>query len=157
MARRMLPPFAQASRWSGGWIGSSGDSASPRPADRVHHSGVSIHGRRHVRTTGGSILTAAAGPFRQTRRSFFRRNECAAARRHTLSALQVLGDNTDMYAHGRERTTHKVAQASHGRQHIPHHRGLHHAGRGVDSVKNTNTHELITNFHEFMERTRIAH
>ena len=37
-----------------------------------------------------------------------------------------------------------------GRQHIPHHRGLHRDGRGVDSVKNTNYHELITNFHELI-------
>ena len=43
-----------------------------------------------------------------------------------------------------------------GRQHIPHHRGLHHTGREVDSVKNTNIHELITNFlkdHESHEST----
>ena len=147
MASRILPPFSQASRWPLERIVQHRGCASPRPAESaeilcrasarlgvcfriggLHHHGSKddyfgiqiVHLSARMRSS--ILFCARRWPF-----------QCFVKIRHcplTAASVQCT-----------IRHTHHT-----GRQHIPHHRGLHHTGREVDSVKNTNAQELITNF-----------
>ena len=151
MASRILPPFSQASRRPSERIEQHRGCVSPRPAESAYflcrasaRLGACFrigllhrHGSRNeffsiqvVHSAAGILLPQSRGTTFQPHEYFTKIEHCPL----TAASIQ----RTILHKH---RT---------GRQHIPHHRGLHREGRGVDSVKNTNYHELITNFHELI-------
>ena len=147
MANRILPPFSQASRWPSERIVQHRVCASPRPAESAeilsrasarlgvcfriaklhrHGSHDDYFSIQIVHSAAGFLLPQSRGTSFQPQEFFMKIGHCP----RTAASIQ----RTIRHKH---RT---------GRQHIPYHRGLHRDGRGVDSVKNTNYHELITNF-----------
>ena len=147
MASRILPPFSQASRWPSERFVQHRCCTSLRPAESAFflcrasaRLGVCFRiGLLHRRGSRNEYFSSQIVRFSQKMilplscSSLFRPQEYFVRIEHCpLTAASI--QRTDSHKH---RT---------GRQHIPHHRGLHRDGRGVDSVKNTNYHELITNF-----------
>ncbi len=140
MASRILPPFSHASRWPSERIVQHRVCASFRPAESAYFlcrasarlgvcfriGGLHRHGSKDD-YFGIQIVHSAAGfLLHQSRGTSFQPHEYFTKIEHCpLTAASI--QRTILHKH---RT---------GRQHIPHHRGLHRDGREVDSVKK---HEL---------------
>ena len=134
MASRILPPFSQASRWPSERIVQHRVCASLRPAESAFFlcrasarlgacfriGGLHRHGSKDdyfgiqiVHLFVEKILPQSGGALFRPQEYFVRIVHC------TLSAASI--QRTKRHKH---RT---------GRQHIPHHRGLHRAGREVEN------------------------
>ena len=134
MASRILPPFSQASRWPSERIVQHRVCASLRPAESAFFlcrasarlgacfriGGLHRHGSRNeyfsiqiVHLFVEKILPQSGDASFQPQEFFMKIGHCP----RTAASIQ----RTDSHKH---RT---------GRQHIPHHRGLHRAGREVEN------------------------
>ena len=130
MASRILPPFAQASRWPSERIVQHSVCASLRPAESASHlcrasarlgacfriGGLHRHGSRNeyfsiqiVHLFAENDLPQSGGTSFQPQELFMKIGHCT----RTAASIQ----RTDSHKH---RT---------GRQHIPYHRGKHREGR----------------------------